>query len=434
MPLDGRCGESPSRDTPIGNFSLRAYTVRCMKLRSRSHSAVLRACVLSLSVISPLFAGCSVTRPAEVPPARQAAPIRADTQIISSKVEGSSRELLQRGERALLAQEWSDAVTVFEALVAANLDDSTHATALYDLATAYEGAGLQAQARDRFHEYVARYPTSHGSRGALQRAAFLHAQLEEWDRLGATGTELLTRSDLEPADRMAGLGARGLSRVELGDISGAAHDVQEGLDIVDELHWGAAGRLPVSAAMLRFALGEVRRAKEEQIALLPVTPDFLAKINARCQGLLLAQSAFADAIRSVDPKWAAMSGYRIGEMYRALHRDLMAIPPQNAHSAKDRELFYGMMHMRYRALLDKGVEMMRRTLELAEKTNDGSSWIRRAEESKHEMEVALEVEKAEIQKSAFTEAELERALEVLEKQTLNPEKNAKGGPARTRTK
>ena len=132
---------------------------------------------------------------------------------------------------------------------------------------------------------------------------------------------------VDPAERMLGLGARGLSKIEAGDDAGALHDVNQGLDLVEEYHYGATGQLPVAAAMLEFALGEIRKAKSEKISLDPPGPDFVLKLEMRCQFLLDAQKAYADAIRSVDPHWAAMSGFRVGEMYKTLHTSLMMIPP-----------------------------------------------------------------------------------------------------------
>ena len=340
------------------------------------------------------------------------------TQIISPSTDGTARELLERGERALLAQRWREAADAFETMLAAEPNGPRTPVLLYDLAIAYEGLELREKARDKYHELASRFPDSPNARSALVRATALHAYLEEWPALGETGTALLARKDLDDVDRMTALGARGLSRVEGGDDLAASRDVQDGLDIVDQLHYGASGRLPVAAAQLRFALGEIRRVRSEKIAFTPVTSDFLTKIEMRCTGLLEAQSAYADAIRSVDPHWAAMSGFRIGEMYRALHHDLMVIPPQNAKTENDRQLFYGMMHVRYRVLLEKGLEMVRRTLDLATKTNDDSSWIRRAQASKKEMDLALDEEKAQIKKNPFREEELTAALEVLKKKTL----------------
>ncbi len=211
---------------------------------------------------------------------------------------------------------------------------------------------------------------------------------------------------------MTGLGARGLGEVEKGEIDAAAKDIEDGLDIVERDHYGALNRLPVPAAQLRFALGELRRARSEEISLNPPGDDFLAKMDARCSLLLSAQNAYSDAIRSVDPHWAAMSGYRVGEMYRRLHHDLMAIPPvAKAKTERDQQLHFGMMHLRYRVLLEKGIEMMRRTLALADKTADTSAWVKRTEEAKVEMERAVDDEKAQISALPFTECEeLRKAL------------------------
>ena len=84
---------------------------------------------------------------------------------------------------------------------------------------------------------------------------------------------------------------------------------------------------PSPSPQLRFALGELRRVRSERSSFDPLPADFLDKLEERCGGLLEAQAAYALAVRSIDPHWAAMSGYRVGEMYRVLHRDLMQIPP-----------------------------------------------------------------------------------------------------------
>lgn len=373
----------------------------------------------------------AVTSCAASPPPKPAAPpslVNAQPTIIARRAEGTPRELLDRGERALLDQKWQEALDAFEALLAA-IDDGTNqegidvATVLYDLGLAHEGLGAREKARDRYREIVRRFPDSARARSALSRNAEMDAYLEDWEALGKTGEAILARKDLEDVDRMMGLGARGLSRIVVaGDESGASRDVQDGLDLVEQNRYGALNRLPVAAAQLKFALGEIRRHRSEKISFAPVTPDFLLKIEMRCQLLLDAQSAYADAIRSVDPRWAAMSGVRIGEMYRVLHKDLMAIPPtEQAKTEEQKKLFYGIMHVRYRVLLEKGIEMMRRVIALGEKTNDAESWIRRAEAQKAEMEISLDEERKTIRSFPFTEEELQKTLDVMKK---NYEKKA----------
>src|SRR5262249_17527803 len=149
-------------------------------------SAASRATPITLAA---LVAAACAPAPKSANSAVEPSPLKVDTQIISLRVDGSARELLAKGERALLAQAWEEAIDTFETLLASDPDETTRVTVLYDLAAAYEGAGMREKARDRYHELATRYPQSANARGALQHVAFLHAQLEEWDHLEKTAAE-----------------------------------------------------------------------------------------------------------------------------------------------------------------------------------------------------------------------------------------------------
>lgn len=366
-------------------------------------------------VLALALAGCGgASQSVIAPPPTN---VNATNQIIGTRAEGTAKELLERGEKALLAQRWQEAVDAFEAVLAGDPEARNDPQVIYDLAVAYEGLGEREKARARYREVVQRFPTHANARNALVREVSLDAYLEDWTALGDAGAAILARKDIDPAEKMLGLGARGLARVQAKDETGASRDVHDGLDLMEEHRYGATGQLPVAAAMIKFADGELRRLRSEKIVLNPPPPDFLAKLETRCMHLLDAQAAYADAIRSVDPHWAAMSGYRVGEMYRSLHHHLMLIPPtEKAKTESDKQVFYGIMHVRYRVLLEKGLEMMKRTLALGEKTGVASAWMKRAEAAKAEMEQALEEEKATLAKMPFTEEELQKALEIMKKQ------------------
>jgi tetratricopeptide (TPR) repeat protein len=386
-----------------------------------------------------LLGGCAGSAAGEGarPPLAPPTQVQVPTQILSASTDGTERELFARGERALLAQNWREAADDFETLLASRPDLALVPTATFNLGLAYEGLGQRTKARDRYHE-VAANPSAHSTslaRTSLLRAVAVHAYLEEWKELGETANVLLARTDIDPVDRLTGLGARGLSKIELGDDTGASIDVQNGLDIVDELHYGSGGRLQPPGAQLRFAQAEVRRVRSEKIRFVPdeipsaqaVPPDFLAKMEARCQGLLDAQGSYADAMRSTDPHWIAMAGFRVGEMYRKLHHDLMVIPPTLlAKTDKQKQIFFAIMHVRYRVLLEKGLEMMKRTLELGEKQLDSSSWVRRAQAARVDIELAIDEERAVLKTFPFTEEEIQGALDILkakaEKKRLADEK------------
>ncbi|MGH7329827.1 MAG: tetratricopeptide repeat protein, partial [Polyangiaceae bacterium] len=130
--------------------------------------------------------------------------------------------------------------------------------------------------------------------------------------------------------------------------------------------------------------------------------------------LMDAQHAYGDAMRSVDAHWIAMSGFRVGEMYRKLHHDLMTIPPTLlAKSDKQKQIFFAIMHVRYRVLLEKGRDMMDRTISVADAGLDSSDWIARARQLRADIDLAIEEEKATIASFPFSEDEVKKAIEIL---------------------
>ena len=78
------------------------------------------------------------------------------------------------------------------------------------------------------------------------------------------------------------------------------------------------------------------------------------------------------------------------------------------------------MRLRYRVLLEKGLAMMKGTVDLGERTGEASPWIARAKASQKELEIALTDEKAALSKLPFTEDEIKAALEDLKKKKTPP--------------
>ena len=305
----------------------------------------MRPAPLVLAIAAAVLGTACAARPNAGPsPARPAPLIELPSRIVTANEITTEAELARRGERALMEQRWQEAADAYRTLVASLAISGTsaeHASEYrFDLGLALEGLQDRAQARDTFLELVRTFPDGPKARPALVRAATLDAYLEDWTALAGIGEALLARPDLDDMDRIVALGARGLARVELGEDMRASSDIHDGLDSSDQLHYGARDVLPVAVAQLRFALGELRRVRSERIRFDPLPPDFLDKLEERCGGLLEAQEAYSMAVRSIDPHWAAMAGYRVGAMYRALHRDLMQIaPPGVLQDARSKSRF-----------------------------------------------------------------------------------------------
>ena len=374
----------------------------------------VRPFAVALGALTALALGCSgAPSPRTVPP-----PVRIDAQarIVTADEVTTEAELASRAERALTEQRWQEAVNAYRILVLADPAGPHASEYMFGLALAFEGLQDRRGARDTFLDLAQRFPEGPKARTALVRAATLDAYLEDWSALASIGSAILGRGDIDDMDRIVGLGARGLARVEIGDDMPASLDIHDGLDLSDQLHYGARDVLPVAVAQLRFALGELRRLRSERIELDPDPSRFLDKLEQRCAGLLEAQAAYSMAVRSADPHWAAMAGYRVGEMYRTLHQTLTHIgAPETSRTERQKQIFFAFMHVRYRVLLEKGLREMKQTVALGERTSDASPWIVRAREARDEMQGALAEEKAQMDKMPFTEDEVKTALDLLKK-------------------
>jgi tetratricopeptide (TPR) repeat protein len=364
----------------------------------------------ALIAVAALGAGCAqrTTVPASPPI------IRATPVVITPHEDEAPEAMFQRAELLLREGKGAEAAPIFDRLAGLDPAGPIAPLAHYKSAVAWDVAGDYQGALTRFHAVKTRYADRDIGRLATIGAARLEAYLEQWSQLSATADLLLARRDLSDVDRIEGYGAKALAVVESGDPDGAERFIARGRDIIEALRLGEGGKVPVQVAQIFFALGEVRRLRSEAITFVPLPPNFAEALERRCQLLLDAQSAYSDAMRSFETHWPAMSGYRVGELYQKLHRDVLSVaPPKTATTTEKKRLFEGAMALRYRILLEKGLKMMDHTVMFGEKTGEASAWIDRARAAKRDIERALEEQKVKLEKLPYSEKDLQKALDDL---------------------
>jgi len=328
------------------------------------------------------------------------------------------QELIAEFERArshLLMERYSDAAKILDHLRLLSKGSELAPLCIYHAGFAYEGLADLDRAIERYRELQRDYPDAPVVRNGLVRLTRLLGTLERWAELGAAADALLERGEQLPImDRIEALGAKSLSLVEQGQVDQAQRFVSRARDIIEQHRFGEAGAPPIQLAQVSFAQGEITRLRSEGIRLTPVPPNFAAVLEQRCQGLLDAQSAYTEAMRSRDSHWSAMAGYRVGQLYQQLHEETMQIPaPDNARTLRKKQLFEGAMRLRYRILLEKGLKMMAATVRIGERTGESSLWLSRARRAEGELQRALADERAALAKLPYTEDELRAALQKL---------------------
>lgn len=310
-----------------------------------------------------------------------------------------------------------DAAWAFDRVYELDPEGPLAPEALLEAGDAYDVAGDLETALARYEQLARRYEKTPFGHEGLVRSLRVLCHLERWSRAGAIADRLLARpEELTPIERVLTLGAKALALFYEGNEARAEYVIEKARDVIDEHRFDAAGRIPRDLVLVYYALGEVRRAKAERIVFEPVPANFAAVLEERCQLILSAQSAYSDAMRAYDAHWSAMAGYRVGELYQALHQDLMRIPPpKNADTERKRQLFEGAMRLRYAVLLRKARSMMEHTVSMAKRTGERSAWVQKAEAALVGISQAQEREEEALRRLPYTRAEFEEAFERLSK-------------------
>lgn len=322
----------------------------------------------------------------------------------------------------LMRDEFIPAAKEFDSIAASDPDGKTAVLSLFNAGIAYHGMGELDKALDRFQKSAEKSPAHPSTKTAWLRISRIYGQLERWEELERVATNTLERADLTVLEQIEAMGAKGLGLVEMGKVEEAAKVIYKARDIIEEKHLGQSGKPPLELAQVSFALGEIRRLKGEKVVFDPFPEDFGAVLEDRCTQLLDAQYAYQDAMRSLDAHWSAMAGYRIGQLYSQLHKDVMAMKvPMKNQSADQRALFEAAVRLRYRTLLSKGLDAMTAVVAMGERTGESSPWISRARSAKKELEDAITLEKQANAKLPYTEEEIRLVMDE-----MRDKKNAKG--------
>ena len=363
------------------------------------------------------FAGGCAGQKGQAVPGSAPQQVTLERSLITPQGGGSLSELFEEAQRLYEAGEYGKAAALLDRLYRVEPRGKLAAETLHLAGEAWEKAGDRRASLGRFEAVAREFPEHELGRDGWLRSIRLLAFLEKWKLAGKLSEGFLKRyDDLRAIEHVVALSGVALGKLAAGDIEQASFNVEKGRNIIEAHRLDAAGAIPRDLAQLYYALGEVRRLRAERILFRPMPKNFAAVLEQRCQLLLDAQSAYSDTMRAYDAHWSAMAGYRVGELYKRLHVDLMDVPlPKGATDESKRQLFEGALRLRYSVLLDKALSMMDHTLAMARRTGERSRWVLKTEEAQAEIKKAQAAENAAIDRLPYSRAELRKALDELAK-------------------
>jgi hypothetical protein len=337
--------------------------------------------------------------------------------VVTAGESLSAFELLQRGRNELDVGDAPAAARDLDLVVEQDPHGPWIEEALYIGARAHEEQGDHLGAAKRFERVALEFPKGELTRDAHLRAIRVYIFVERWDTAGQLSHAFVEKYEQRlPREEVVVQSALALAELaRAGQTTEARTNAQIPLtrarSVIEQYQLDGAGNIPRDLAQVYFAKGELLRLEGESLGFDPLPPDFADQFERRAQLLLDAQSAYSDVMRAYDAHWTAMAGFRVGELYQRLHRDVMNAPrPVGADTARRKLAFEAALRLRYSVLLKKGLNMMEHTLAMAERTGENSAWVVRTRLARDDIKAAYAEEQAAVDASPYSKDDIERVL------------------------
>lgn len=379
--------------------------------------------VTTTSVSALLLFGCAPRVGSPAHPAietQKTDPIQLPATIVTANEALSLEELFERADKQQAEQEYESAARSYELALEHSTTEKERLRALFGLGTALDLGAHPGEALRAYARYVSEAKAGPTRDEINVRQVRLLVYLERYEEAGRASLQVDLK-ERTPLQQLALLAARAHFDLARGELDAAARNISRARAIVDAEGLDRVTTPPLDVASLFFALGELRARRAEEIKFNPLPPDFAQALEERCRHILDAQSAYSETMRSADAHWSSMAGVKVGQLYKNLHADIMAVPiPAAATTPEKKQLFDGAMRLRYSILLRKSLGMMEATVALLERTHQASRWREKAQEALEEIRAAQAAEEQAIDALPYSRAQLQQVLdEMAEKEKSN---------------
>jgi tetratricopeptide (TPR) repeat protein len=303
----------------------------------------------------------------------------------------NDEELFAIGQAAFAAGEYQRAAAAFDRLADLHPGSRRQAAALYNGGLAHERLEQWRLALERFIS-LERRAAGADALEAIFKIAECRYHLDELQAAAEVLARLAARTDLPPGEHIRALTQLGIVELEAGKPDEAERHLRLAVSA-----WKAGSdqeRLDdYHPSQAQHFLGEVYRAHFLAVKLDPSRDgeEALAKaLEAKASLLLSAQGHYLRCIKMGNGDWAVASGYRIGELYDALHAALVDAPPPPGLDAEHVEAYRAELRRKVRVLVVKAITIYEQTLSVAGRARlENNRYVAATQASLERMKQAL---------------------------------------------
>ena len=280
--------------------------------------------------------------------------------------------LFDVGTRAFQSGDFAKAAAAFDRIA------QQQPASIWNAALAYERLGRLEPALARYEKYI---------RLKNEPEAQFHAAAAEYKlgRLDAAAQrlhQLAARPGITSLQKAGAMMQEAVCRIESGARADGAILLRAALEIYESDKEEPID--PSLPAQAEFWLGEAFRGSFRAEALDPAAMDEKALDDAlerKAQFLLSAQGHYLRCIRRGDGEWATAAGFRIGEMYEDLYRQLIEAPLPRGLDEQQSALYRQQLHAKVKTLVEKAIKVYEQTLSTAQRVGAQNPYVKKTEDA-----------------------------------------------------
>lgn len=335
--------------------------------------ARLCTALLALALCAGLLSACAPKRYV-LPPTQIRVELKGATTPTPTPaldLSGPPEALFTRGHTAYQRGLNDDALAYFKAIVERYPQSRAFIEAAYNAGLLCERKKDYAQAVTFFEALVAAPATAKDKTDARFRLLACYDKLKNHDAVLKCAAELLTASPPLPTeDRVEAMARRGQALFNLERTAEAQRELEAAVQLYhaglrhEEIADEAAG------AMALHYLGRLKGREFAAVVLTLDTPEAMAaRMEQKARLLLDAQEFYLQCIKQDNALWATASGLEIGRLYRDFYAAIRAVPtpPELAPESEEARMYHCVLAKNSLALLRKAMRILDRTQAMAQR-------------------------------------------------------------------
>jgi tetratricopeptide (TPR) repeat protein len=248
-------------------------------------------------------------------------------------------------------------------------------SALYNLGLSLENAGDLEGARANYTRVVGEFSSGPEAMDSRFRLGAVLAELGRHRESLEVFEALAAERGLSDTDRLEARVGAGMAMFNMGGLDDAEMALIKAMGAYRSISQREFIENNFSMAEAQYYLGEINRARMEEIRLEFPQEKLEKDLEKKAGHLLEAQNQYIRAIRIGNLQWAAASGYRVGVMYETFHLHMVEAPVPPELDEQQASVYREELRKKVSVLLSKAINVYERTLDMAQRVGLSSKWV-----------------------------------------------------------